>query len=218
MVMFKNIHDTFQSSSISTQVYLSLKKSILEGELSPGERLPVLDIAEKFQISQAPVREALERLKQEGLIIGRRNKGSVVSNITTKEIKDIFVLREIIEGFAIKQSMPKLREQHYKYMEEIVFSMDRAIKQNDLLMILELDMEFHGFLYELCDNHAVKEFWEHMKTKVMRFMAISNQTNSTDMLAKGHWDLIQVLREGDIEKAEKHFIDHMKSYKSIHIH
>jgi DNA-binding GntR family transcriptional regulator len=194
-----------------------MKKDIMEGTLQPGERLIVLEIAGHFQISQAPVREALERLKQEGLIVGKPNKGSVVSNITSKEIRDIFVLREIIEGFAVRESIPLLSDADYVYLDEIVKEMDTAVKQDDTLKILELDMSFHGFIYKRCNNDAIVELWDHMKTKVMRFMAIANRTHSTKNLVEGHMALINVLKAGNVVEAEHKFIAHMKSYKMIHI-
>ncbi|GGH76160.1 DNA-binding GntR family transcriptional regulator [Pullulanibacillus pueri] len=206
-----------QHNSISTQVYLSLKKAIIEGKLPPGERLIVLEIADRFEISQAPVREALERLKQEELIIGKRNKGSVVSNISSKEIKDIFVLREMIEGFAVRETHPQLKEADYRYLENTIMEMGEAIKQNEMLKILEHDMAFHGFFYERCHNDAVLDLWNRMKIKVMRFMAISNKLRSTDGLVRGHLDLIKVLKTGDLEIIEEKFVDHMKSYKFIHL-
>ncbi|WP_341278570.1 GntR family transcriptional regulator [Paenibacillus sp. FSL H8-0537] len=203
--------------SISTHVYMKLKKEILAGELQPGARLIVLEIAGQFQISQAPVREALERLKQEGLIIGVPNKGSVVSNITAKEIKDLFVLREMIEGFAVRQSMPLLTEQDFSELAGIIEQMDQAVKQNDILSILELDMDFHGFFYRKCDNGAILTLWKDMKTKLMRFMAISNRYYTTLGLADYHTVLIDVLRKGDVAAAERAFIDHMHAYKIIHL-
>ncbi len=208
---------TFRNNSISAQVYTMLKKQILEGNLQPGERLIVLEIAGRFQISQAPVREALERLKQEGLIVGQPNKGSVVSNITSKEIRDIFVLREIIEGFAVRESMPHLDKDDFRYLETLLDEMDEAAHQDDMLKILERDMEFHGFFYKRCNNHAILELWNHMRSKVMRFMAISNRYYSTQKLAAYHRPLIEVLKSGDSAEAERQFIDHMKSYKVIHL-
>src|SRR5690554_5547415 len=196
---------------------MKMKKDIIEGTLQPGERLIVLEIAGNFQISQAPVREALERLKQEGLIIGKPNRGSVVSDITSKEIKDIFVLREIIEGFAVRESMPLLSSDDYQYLDDIVSEMDRAVKQNDTLKILELDMSFHGFFYKMCNNDAILELWDHMKTKVMRFMAIANREHSTNNLVNGHVALINVLKTGNVVEAERRFVMHMKSYKMIHV-
>jgi DNA-binding GntR family transcriptional regulator len=203
--------------SISEQVYTALKKEILAGDLQPGARLLVLEIAKKFNISQAPVREALERLKSAGFITGIPNKGSVVSDITAKEIKDIFELREIIEGFAVRQSMQRLTENDFDYLEDIIMRMHLAHEQNDILNILELDMEFHGFFYKRCDNHMILELWNRMRIKVMRFMAISNRHYSTDGLADWHLRLVDVLRTGDTDLAELTFIEHMHSYKMIHL-
>ncbi|MEC2343640.1 GntR family transcriptional regulator [Paenibacillus barengoltzii] len=204
-------------NSISEQIYLSLKSKILTGELAPGTRLLVLEIARQFQVSQAPVREALERLKQEGLITGIRNKGSVVSNITSKEIRDLFILREIIEGYAVRTTMPTLTEADYEELEAMIQRMEKAVEQNDTLRILELDMDFHGFFYKRCDNQAILELWNHMRTKVMRFMAISNRHHTTEMLADWHRRLIDALRTGDSEAAEAAFIEHMHAYKFIHL-
>ncbi len=205
-------------SSISEQVFTALKKDILSGELQPGTRLIVLDIAGRFQISQAPVREALERLKQTGLIKGIPNKGSIVSDITDKEIKDIFVLREIIEGYAMRESMKEMREEDYAYLEQVIRKMDTAHTKGDMLMLLELDMEFHGFFYMRCDNHMILELWNQMKIKVMRFMAFSNRHFNTDKLAEWHLLLVEALRTGDGALVEKAVIEHMHSYKTIHLH
>ncbi|GIO57735.1 GntR family transcriptional regulator [Paenibacillus cineris] len=204
-------------NSISEQIYLRLKREIIAGELQPGTRLIVLDIAGKFQVSQAPVREALERMKQEGLINGIPNKGSVVSNITSKEIRDIFVLREIIEGYAVRTSMPTLSEDDYEQLEMIIRSMEEAVERDDTLGILELDMDFHGFFYKRCDNQAILELWNQMRTKVMRFMAISNRHHTTDLLAEWHRRLITVLQTGDGDAVEEAFIEHMHAYKFIHM-
>jgi DNA-binding GntR family transcriptional regulator len=202
--------------SISEQVFLKLKKQILSGELQPGTRLLVLQIAKQFDVSQAPVREALERLKQSGFITGIPNKGSVVSEISSKEIKDIFALREIIEGFAVKKTMETLTENDFVCLESLIAQMQDAHEQNDILRILDLDMEFHGFFYRRCDNQAIFELWNHMKQKVMRFMAVSNRYFTTDELAEWHMILIRSIRSGDPEVAANAFVEHMHSYKTIH--
>jgi DNA-binding GntR family transcriptional regulator len=189
---------------------MKLKREILEGGLPPGERLIVMDIAGRFGISQAPVREALERLKQEGLIIGKANKGSVVSNITLQEINDIYVLREILEGYAVRKSMPMLQEAHFQYLEDVVSQMDDAIQRNDLLKTIEIDQQFHGFFYKQCGNLAILENWERMSTKLTWFMAISNQRHSTNKLVEVHRALIQALRDGNPDTAERMFLEHIK--------
>jgi len=201
--------------SISGSVYSALKSGILDGTLAPGARLIVTDIAGRYQISQAPVREALERLKQEGLIVGQPNKGSVVSNITAKEIRDLFVLREMIEAYAVRTSMGSLTDADFSALLQVLEGMRDAVRERDNLKILEQDMAFHGYLYRKCDNGAVLELWNQMKTKIMRFMAISNRYYSTGKLVQWHLRLIDALKSGDPGLAEREFIEHMHAYKMI---
>lgn len=211
----KQIKPFLLNTSISNQIYLRIKSDILSGEYSPGERLLVLDLAKKFEVSQAPVREALERLKFEELIIGTPNKGSVVSSITAKEIHDIFELREMIEGYAVRKSIPLLEADDYEHLEGIICHMDKSVKQGDMLRILECDMEFHGYLYELCGNSAILEVWDRIKSKMMRFMAISNKFHTTDLLVEEHHILLQMLKNRDGSAAEARFLEHMHAYKII---
>ena len=66
--------------SLADQVYNFLKDLIIKGELKPGERIVELEVAKTYDVSQAPVREALSRLSKEGFVIHHRNKGTFVSN------------------------------------------------------------------------------------------------------------------------------------------
>lgn len=207
--------EPLQFHSISGSVYSELKRAILVGTLAPGERLIVTEIAGRYRISQAPVREALERLKQEGLIVGQPNKGSVVSAITAKEIKDLFVLREMIEAFAVRASMQAMAETDYEALAQILDAMKDAVREQDHLRILEQDMAFHGYFYRKCGNSAVLELWNQMKTKIMRFMAVSNRYYSTDKLVEWHLRLVDALKSGDTALAEREFVEHMHAYKMI---
>ncbi|WP_019536346.1 GntR family transcriptional regulator [Paenibacillus ginsengihumi] len=202
---------SLENFSISAHVYAALKKEIIEGGLPPGARLIVTEIADRFRISQAPVREALERLKQEGLINGRANKGSVVSDITSKDIDDIYALRERLEGFAVRQSIAQLNESDFRHLDGLIASMNEALQGGDMLKTVEIDMRFHGFFYERCGNHAILDVWNQMSTKVMWFMAISNKHGPTDKLIEGHEALMAALRTKDADHAEQIFLEHIKN-------
>ena len=90
-----------------------------KGELKPGAHLLGLDVAKAKRVSQAPVREALERLKQEGLLIRKANRSAVVSDISLKEIEDIYAPRELIEGYV------KASEASRKHMKEVWWRMKK---------------------------------------------------------------------------------------------
>lgn len=201
--------------SLTDFVYRDLKKAILQGELEPGHRLLILDIAQKLQISQAPVREALVRLNHEGLVTSSRNKGSFVARITEKDIQDIYQVRELLEGFVVCETMMSLTPKDIQSLDNIVKEMDIATKQNNSYRLIELDMMFHGYFYERCNNKVVLDIWQSIKTKIMRFNSVTSKYYTNEDLVAGHRELIDVVESGDIQTAVSKFVDHMQSYKKF---
>ncbi|TVY04338.1 GntR family transcriptional regulator [Cohnella terricola] len=191
---------------------MALRESIVRGELYPGYRLLVLEIANELGISQAPVREALERLKQEGLIISRHNKGSIVAEIKQEEIEEIYALRELIEWDAVRKSIRLLDEKDFGHLTAIYDGMASAAKKDDLFRFIDLDMDFHGYFFAKSGNQTILHLWQQIAVKLKRFQAITNKIYYPDLLsiAEGHAPLIEVLRTGDEEKIRQLFIQHMK--------
>ncbi|WP_248927108.1 GntR family transcriptional regulator [Paenibacillus hamazuiensis] len=199
--------------SLSEHVYISLKKKIMKGELPPGHRLIVLEIAGEFSVSQAPVREALERLKQEGLIVGKTNKGSAVSEITAKEIRDIYELRQLIEGHALRAMMKALTAEDISRLEQIVAGMRASVDEGDPDRLVELDMAFHGYFYERSGNELLQDIWNSIKTKIMRFITITNQDHKGYSIPNSHTELLELIKTGDADRTEEKLIRGFDFYK-----
>ncbi|MCD9026093.1 GntR family transcriptional regulator [Cohnella silvisoli] len=201
-----------RGNSLSERVYLSLRESIVKGEFYPGVRLLVLEIANSLKISQAPVREAMERLKQEGLLISNHNKGSFVAEIKQEEIEEIYALRELIEWDAVKRSIPDLQPSDFTHLIEIYKSMKRAAENNDLFQLIDLDMEFHRFFFTKSGNKTILQIWDQIHIKIKRFLSITNILYFPDLItiAEGHMPLIEALQTGNEKEVEKRFIEHMK--------
>jgi DNA-binding GntR family transcriptional regulator len=198
--------------SLSEQVYLALRESIVRGELYPGYRMLVLEIATALKVSQAPVREALERLKQEGLLVGKPNKGSIVAEIKQEEIEEIYALRELIEWDAVRKVIPRLDEGDFERLTGLYDGMVEAAKEEDLFRFIDTDMEFHGYFFEKSGNLTILHIWRQIAVKLKRFMAITNKLYYPDLLsiAISHAPLIEVLRDGDEQKIEQAYVLHMK--------
>lgn len=205
---------TGSPTSLSEHVYITLKRKILKGDLSPGTRLIVLDIAKAFDVSQAPVREALERLKQEGLIVGRMNRGSAVSEITHKEIRDIYELRQLIEGHALRETMKVLNEDDVAHLERILANMKRAVDENDSYRLVELDMQFHGYFYLRSGNALLLEIWNSIKTKIMRFITVTNQDHAGYSIPNSHAELLDVIKTGDADMAAEKVVRGLDFYRN----
>lgn len=200
--------------SLSEHVYITLKRQIMKGELLPGHRMIVLDIAKQFSVSQAPVREALERLKQEGLIVGRMNKGSIVSEITAQEIRDIYELRQMVEGNVLRATMKVLEDKDIVYLEGVIAGMREAIDQDDPYRLVELDMLFHGYFYLRSGNALLYDIWNRIKTKIMRFISITNQDHQGYSIPNSHSEILELIKSGDVDRTEENLIRGLDFYKN----
>jgi len=201
-----------RGTSLSEQVYLGLREAIVRGELSPGYRLLVLEIANALGISQAPVREAMERLKQEGLLVGKANKGSIVAEIKQEEIEELYDLRELIEWDAVRKSIPRLDEEDFRKLSDIYEGMVQAAREDDLFGFIDLDMAFHGYFFEKSGNRTILQIWRQIAVKLKQFLAITNKLYFPDLMsiAVGHTPLIEVLKTGDEDEIKRLYVLHMK--------
>ncbi|TBL70418.1 GntR family transcriptional regulator [Paenibacillus thalictri] len=199
--------------SLSEHVHTILKRQIMKGELPPGHRMIVLDIAREFSVSQAPVREALERLKQEGLIIGKTNKGSVVSEITAKEIRDIYELRQLVEGHALRGMMKQMTEHDIDALQQIVDGMRAAVDKGDPFQLVEMDMDFHGYFYKRCGNELFLDIWSKIRMKIMRFITVTNKDHKGYSLPDSHTEILELIKTGNIELTEEKLIRGFDFYK-----
>ncbi|MBP1153605.1 MULTISPECIES: GntR family transcriptional regulator [unclassified Paenibacillus] len=201
-----------EGDSLSERVYLSLRKALLTGELYPGFRLVVLDIANSLGISQAPVREAMERLKQEGLLISKHHKGSFVSDITQQKIDHIYEMRELIEGYAIKKTIPTLKSSDLDHLNQLYLEMKRCAQEDDVFQLMEYDMRFHGFFYERCGNEVITQLWNQINIQIKRFIAVATQIYfpNLEAIADSHIPLLRSLENGDVNEAEQIFSKHIK--------
>jgi len=198
--------------SLGDQVYTRLKNLILLGELKPGTRLLVLEIAKEFQISQAPVREALERLKQEGLLVGTRNKGSIVSDISREDMEEVYKLRGLLEGYVVEEVFGQLEPADFEHLHRIYEGMVKATQEGDSLRLIQLDMDFHEYFYKKCGNRVIFDVWNQtIKTKLMRFNMITNKLYYPDIdkVAHNHLVLLNVLKNGSKSEARQAFLSHM---------
>ncbi|MFD1673860.1 helix-turn-helix domain-containing protein [Alicyclobacillus fodiniaquatilis] len=199
--------------SVAVSVYHKLKRMFIEGEFVSGQTLFVSETAERLAVSQDVVREALVILEKEGLFTTYRNEGTTVSDITVKDIRDAFELRELIEGYAVREVMKTLKSSDVLYLDKLLENMDVAVQEDNSYRMIELDMNFHEFFYVRCSNEAVLKTWKSIKNKIMRFNAMTNKGYTNEGLRLNHTKLKAVIQSGDVNYTVRQFIEHMQGYR-----
>src|SRR5579864_9372494 len=146
---------TVSGSSVVTKqerVYQAIRERILSGAYGPGYRVVIDALAEEFEVSGLPVREAIRRLEAEGLVIYRPNAGAQVSPADPALFAEEMTVLAVLEGYGTALAAPRLGEAQIARLTEITDEMEAAMAGLDSLSFGRLNQEFHGLIYAHCPN------------------------------------------------------------------
>lgn len=129
-------------------VFEKIHKKIIDGELKPGQRIIISDIAKEFGTSEIPVREAIRKIESEGLVKITPHVGAIVSLIEPDEYSEIYLIRTELEVLATKLAAPHITESVINVLNECMQRAELAIKADDYKQLGALDKEFHLRIYK----------------------------------------------------------------------
>ncbi len=147
MTNYDKKYDTDDKYSLRGRVFQKLREDILSGKYKEHEELKEVAIGEELGVSRTPVREAFRQLELEGLIKIVPNKGAYVTGITAKDVKDIYMIRSLLEGLCARLATEKITREQMEEMEENIYLADFHEEKGHLDQIAELDNKFHDILY-----------------------------------------------------------------------
>ena len=140
---------------VTLSVYNELKNKIVSLELMPGQILMVQQLSKDFGISRTPVREAVVRLRDDGLVEESDGRKFRVSEITWRMIDDIYETRQALEGLVVSRLAESLVPEQIERLDSLLGQMRQAVGQGDLARYFELDDEFHGALLRIHGNRVI---------------------------------------------------------------
>jgi len=186
-----------------TIIYKQLRRSIIMGHRRPGERLNIEELAQFFNTSVTPVRDALQMLNQEELITIKPRSGYFVARMTLKELHDILELRKILEVASIERAalriteeqINQLRNVHAGYTGDDDESYDRYTDEN---------RRFHFLLAETSGNHELATTLGHVHDRLARFMVIRHAGKTQSI---NHARIVDALEKHDITSARQAITD-----------
>ena len=134
---------------IREEVYESLRSAILAGRLDPGERLAEEHLAEELEVSRTPVREALHKLESEGLIRPLETRGFIVSRESKEEVEELFELRSVLEGYALRIICGKTSNDLLKELGSLIKNAEQALAEKRVDEVFKWNTQFHDVLHGL---------------------------------------------------------------------
>lgn len=159
--------DIAQTASAATIVFDALRKAIIEGELKAGEPLRQDEIARLFNVSRIPVREAISRLEEHGLVRTQRYKGAIVSDLSADEVREIQNFRALIEPEIIRHAVPRMQAQDLSKARAACAAFAAA---TDPMTWGDLNRAFHAALYDASSLPYHLEVTNNAMDRVDRYL------------------------------------------------
>ena len=185
-----------ETSLLTDQVYNVLKKKIIDGEYSPGEKLDIHKLSEEFGVSRSPVKDAINQLVHDGLIEIIPRKGTYVTEVDFNSFLETLDARLMVEIWAAKQIIPNLTDERVEEWRKLVEEMDQILESEvfSFEKYNELDMKFHHSLVEEAKNNTILELFISFNTHIALSRIVrSTSFSSTLKRHKDHWELYEAL-------------------------
>lgn len=202
--------------TLREQVYDTMKKQILTGEIQPGARLMEIDLSEKLGVSRTPIREAIRKLEEEGLVILESRKGARVSPVTAQDMEDVLLVREDLEGLAAALAAQAITEQDIGYLEVMLEEYEQAIRSENMDQIIALDADFHKRIVSLSRNKLLMSFSASAQDQALRFRYLYyvDQDTRAEHMPEEHREIIQALASRDSQRARQVAEEHIRRLRN----
>jgi DNA-binding GntR family transcriptional regulator len=203
-------------TSLSQEVATRLREAIANGDLPPGARLVEREIAEQLGISRMPVREAIQQLADEGLVIKEVRRGAYVHPYSSAELEEIYSLRVVLERFVVERVITNWTDAESNRLQVVVNEMIEAAEMGNKVRVYELDSIFHETLWEMADHSILLEIVSGLRARIVRFLREATSALSSESLvmhANTHVKLVEVLARGDIVAAQVEISQHILAAK-----
>ncbi len=203
--------------SLSDLVYTQIKQQILNGELKAGDRIAEEDFAAEYGVSRTPIREALKKLTEYGLITIVPRSHAIVNSISIKEAEDIAKIRVTLEQFAIDNFESDTLSEKINLLNKFDKECQLALEMNDRAKLFENDSLFHSTLIEATNNSVLIDLFHRLDSKVQLLRL--EQGASISELGKyisQHKYIIKCIKNNELVDAkdllEQHIIHDLTSH------
>ena len=197
-----------QYSTMSDSVYLWIKNAILQGKFKSGEKLSQDALAKQLGVSRSPIRDAINRLTTEGLLISKPHSGAVVFQMSVESVQEIYDIRILLEQYCAARSCELVTPETYDKVEKANQSMENCAYNSSKFMLG--DRLFHSSLCEISKCHETLDLLEILWNKCETYKSIyyASADKAEDTIRE-HEEILSCLRNRDSENIKIAIAKHL---------
>ena len=198
---------------LKERVYKLLKESILNGDLEPGQKLSQDWLAKKMKVSRMPIRQAIERLRTEGLIENMPYKESKVVKFSHKDIEEIYNVRALLESYSARLAVGKIRAKDLNELKTINKKMEEYFFEKNYRKLNINNKKFHLTIYSCSGNNRlyniIENLWNNFPKGI--FWNFSERVKNSII---EHQKIISAIEKGDEQTVEQMIFQHIENTKN----
>ena len=205
------IVDLSQSLPLNQIIYEGLRTAIITGIIPMGERINEKQYADYLNVSRTPVREALRRIQDEGIVEYIPNYGIVVTTFSESDVLEIYQIRTALDILASINCMQLMTPEDFKEMEDLISKTDEAQKINDVKGVIELSKQFNSLIYKFARMSRLETIQNRLRDYLVRFRDISLTANDRrERALEEHKLIYRCMRNGEVEQMKMIITEHLE--------
>ena len=198
------------------QMYQAVKQKLLDLEVDPTQPIDEKALVRETGGSLTLVRQALDRLAEEGMVVKQRRRWHVSRAATASVMREIFEVRTTLEGMCARLAAERITQDQILRMEQVHRDFERVIHEGDNRALLAVDRKFHQLLYEASGNRYLARALEEMYTLIYRlFYFALDKMGSVRANVEEHRDILEAVKAGDGRSAERIIQHHILHFQRM---
>ena len=209
-----------KNNSRSEEAYQILKEKIVTLKLPPASLLNESQLMEELGLGRTPIREALQRLAFENLVVILPRRGTIVADLNISDLQKNCEVRLELETLAVRLATERATPAQIARMETLFSNVDELLEQGNQDQLIRVDQQAHLLIVQAAQNEFLAEILERLYTQMLRLWYISlNKVNQLPKAIQEHQEIVAAIKTGDAERATQimrsHILDFQEAFVAV---
>jgi len=204
-----------ENGSQSAEAYARIKEKILTLELAPASALDENALMAELGLGRTPVREAIQRLAHDSLVVVYPRRGTLVADLNMSDLQKVFELRLTLEPFAAELAAKRATLQQVENLEQLFTKSAKLLRKGNTHQLIQIDHEFHRLLAQAAHNEFLEETLERLYNQVLRLWYVSlHKVSRLREAVEEHREVVLAVKAHDAERAAHIMRAHITGFQS----